>query len=146
MLDFHIRNVWQKIARMYNANGQKEGLSMSWGYVLLNIDNKKGTPSTKLGPKMGMESTSLSRILKNMETKGYILRESDPSDGRLSLLFLTSKGLKARNFAKKNVFAFNRHIYGAIPPKKIAQCIEVMTELNTILDTHIIFENQKITG
>ena len=31
---------------------------MSIGYALLNID-KDGTPSTKLGPKMGMEARSL---------------------------------------------------------------------------------------
>ena len=39
------------------------------------IDPKKGTPSTSLGPKMGMEATSLSRTLKTMEIKNLITRK-----------------------------------------------------------------------
>ena len=37
--------------------------------LYLSIDPKKGTPSTSLGPKMGMEATSLSRTLKSLEEK-----------------------------------------------------------------------------
>ncbi len=57
-VDFHIRWAWAKISRYYNAAASPFGGSMSIGYVLLNVD-KEGTPSTKLGPKMGMESRSL---------------------------------------------------------------------------------------
>ncbi|NQX92775.1 MAG: MarR family transcriptional regulator, partial [Flavobacteriales bacterium] len=52
-IDFHIRWAWSKISRMYNVEAAKYGGTMSIGYVLLNIE-KDGTPSTKLGPKMGM--------------------------------------------------------------------------------------------
>ena len=34
----------------------------------------EGTPSTQLGPNMGMESTSLSRSLKKLEELGIIKR------------------------------------------------------------------------
>ena len=39
--------------------------------LLLSIDPEKGTPSTSLGPKMGMEATSLSRTLKNHGRKRF---------------------------------------------------------------------------
>ena len=67
--DFHIRWAWARISRMYNAQAANFGGTMSIGYVLLNID-REGTPSTKLGPKMGMESRSLTRTLKGMEEMG----------------------------------------------------------------------------
>ena len=51
---------------------------MATGFTLLSIDPEKGTPSTALGPKMGMEATSLSRILKTMEEKGLITRKPNP--------------------------------------------------------------------
>ena len=59
---------------------------MSVGMVLLNIDKENGTPSTQLGPKMGMEPTSLSRTIKNMQDVGLIIRKADDRDGR-NLLF-----------------------------------------------------------
>ena len=68
-VDFHIKRTWQSIAKMYNEVAAGYGATMATGYVLLNIDKELGTPSTALGPKMGMEATSLSRILKSMEEK-----------------------------------------------------------------------------
>ena len=67
-------------------------------FTLLSIDPKKGTPSTSLGPKMGMEATSLSRILKVLEERNLIKREPNPEDGRGVLIHLTEFGLeKERN-------------------------------------------------
>ena len=69
--DFHIRWSWYNIARMYNLKAANFGGTMAIGYALLNID-KEGTPSTKLGPKMGMEPRSLTRMIKSLEKKGWI--------------------------------------------------------------------------
>ena len=57
--DFQIRKSWIALSKMYNEQVAQYGLTVAMGFALLNIDIKKGTPSTSLGPKMGMESTSL---------------------------------------------------------------------------------------
>ena len=72
-MDFAIRHLWHKISRMYNQKANDHDLTMSIGFILLNIE-KEGTPSTQLGPKMGMEPTSLSRTLKTMEETAMIVR------------------------------------------------------------------------
>ena len=86
-IDFHIRWAWHSIARMYNLEASKHGSTMSVGQTLLNIDLEEGTPSTKLGPKMGMEPRSLTRTLKTMEEKGLIFRQPDEIDKRIRLEF-----------------------------------------------------------
>ena len=68
ILDFYLRWAWVKLAKVYNAEAERRGITLSVGYALLSIE-KEGTPSTKLGPRMGMEPTSLSRTLKGMEEK-----------------------------------------------------------------------------
>src|SRR5690554_8077923 len=80
-VDFHLRHAWHKVSRMYNQKAKAHGLTMSIGFILLIVD-KEGTPSTQLGPRMGMEPTSLSRTLKTMEKKGYIYRKTDRSEER----------------------------------------------------------------
>ena len=72
-IDFQLRWGWSKLARLYSSMAEHNGISLSVGYALLSIE-KEGTPSTKLGPRMGMESTSLSRTLKSMEGQGFIER------------------------------------------------------------------------
>ena len=66
-IDHALRATWQTVAKMYNEQASKHNVTMAVAMALLNIDYKNGTPSTSLGPSMGMEATSLSRILKKME-------------------------------------------------------------------------------
>ena len=138
-IDFHIRSAWSKISRMYNEEALKYGVTMSTGFILLNID-KHGTPSTKLGPKMGMESRSLTRTLKQMEEIGLIVRKNDKIDKRKSLVFLTEEGVLQREVSKNHVLKFNGVIRANIPKEKLQVFIEVMDQLDRILDTELIFK------
>ena len=70
----------------------------------------KGSPSTSLGPRMGMEPTSLSRTLKTMESQGLIRREVSVEDKRKVLIFLTSKGVKKRRMVREFLLDFNKMI------------------------------------
>lgn len=141
-IDFHIRWAWAKISKAYNAEALKSGGSMAIGYVLLNID-KEGTPSTKLGPKMGMEPTSLTRLLKSMEEMDLIQRTSDKQDKRVVRVHLTAKGKKMREVSKDVVIRFNTHIRENISEEKLNHFFEIMTELNKLLENNSIFENAK---
>ncbi len=137
-VDFHIRKAWQKILRMYNLEAAKYGSTMSVGYVLLNIDIE-GTPSTQLGPKMGIEKSSLSRTLKHMEEAGLIYRKADTDDRRINRIFLTPNGVNKRKLAKKAVLDFNNKVFSHIDPGKLAIFKEVIQE---ITDVAIIDEEE----
>ena len=106
-IDYALRATWQAVSKMYNEEAKNYGLTMAIGFTLLSIDPKGGTPSTTLGPKMGMEATSLSRILKNIEQRGYIERKRNPKDGRGVLIYLTPLGLEKREESKEVVLRFN---------------------------------------
>ena len=106
-IDYALRATWQAVIKMYNEEAKGYGLTMAIGFTLLSIDPKKGTPSTALGPKMGMEATSLSRILKSIEERGYIQRKPNPKDGRGVLIHLTALGLEKRKDSKDVVLRFN---------------------------------------
>ncbi|WP_343485965.1 MarR family transcriptional regulator [Allomuricauda sp. d1] len=106
-IDWALRATWQAVIKMYNEEAKNYDLTMALGFTLLSIDAKKGTPSTALGPRMGMEATSLSRILKSIEERGYIERRPNPKDGRGVLIYLTALGLEKRKESKEVVLRFN---------------------------------------
>lgn len=106
-IDWALRATWQAVIKLYNEEAKNYGVTMAIGFTLLSIDPKKGTPSTALGPKMGMEATSLSRILKNIEERGFIERKPNPKDGRGVLIHLTALGLEKRKDSKEVVLQFN---------------------------------------
>ncbi len=142
LFEFHVRNNWFKISRYYNQIAASHGISFSWGFILLNIE-KKGTPSTSLGPKMGMEPTSLSRTLKSMEDNGLILRKADEHDKRKSLIFLTNEGLEKRKKARDVVVTFNEKLHGNLPKSKVKAFFDVMDKVDGILDE--LLEDNKET-
>lgn len=126
------------VSKMYNEEAGKAGSTMATGFALLSIDPEKGTPSTSLGPKMGMEATSLSRILKTMEEKGLIIRKKNPQDGRSVLLHLTDFGKEMRDFSKGVVLRFDDAVKENVPEEDLKTFIRVA---NTIME---LIGNKKI--
>jgi DNA-binding MarR family transcriptional regulator len=135
-IDFFIRQTWHKISRMYNQQAAEHNMTISTGYILLIID-KNGTPSTQLGPRMGMEPTSLSRTLKTMEDDGFICRKVDEVDKRKVLIFLTEKGLEQRKISKKVVLDFNNKLLSKIPKNKLKVYFEVMVKIDQIAEDEL---------
>lgn len=138
-IDHHLRATWQAVAKMYNEQASKQDSTMAAAFVLLNIDYDNGTPSTSLGPKMGMEATSLSRILKSMEEKGVICREKNPSDGRSVLIKLTDLGISKREESKISVLKFNEVVRQHISEEKINHFFEVTDAINRLITNGDIF-------
>lgn len=136
LVDFVLRHLWHKTSRLYNQKASEYGVSLSVGFILLNID-KEGTPSTQLGPKMGMEPTSLSRTLKTMEDAGLIYRKSDSGDKRKVLIYLSEEGIQKRKIAKQVVLEFNEHVMSAVPQGKLRTFFEVAERLDAAIDKEL---------
>ncbi len=132
-VDYALRTTWQAVSKMYNEEAKHFKSTMAIGFTLLSIDPKTGTPSTALGPKMGMEATSLSRILKRMEEKGFIERRPNPNDGRGVLIHLTTLGLDRRNLSKEAVLKFNNTLKDNISEEKLNHFFEVTETINKMI-------------
>jgi len=143
-IDYALRSTWMAVAKMYNEEASKKGSTMATGFALLSIDPEKGTPSTSLGPRMGMEATSLSRTLKTMEEKGLIFRKKNPQDGRGVLIYLTPFGVEMRDFSKDVVFTFDTTIKNHIPKEKLDVFLEVFQIINDLIASKKIYTKKQI--
>lgn len=141
-VDFNIKTAWHAIFRMYNTEAAKHEITTSMGYVLINIDEKSGTPATKIGPMIGMEVHSLSRMIKNMEEKGLVHRKADKDDGRVTRIFLTELGKKKRDVSKKTIRKFNHAVQSVVPEEKLNTFFEVIDNINSLIDSNHIFSDQ----
>ena len=139
-IDFHIRRNWHKIMRIYNIEAAKQNGTMPMAYALLSIDLEEGTPSTSLGPIMGMESRSLTRILKKMEEENVIKRVQDKNDKRITRIILTKKGKEKREQSRLAVIQFNQVIQSKLNESERKNFFQIMNKINDIIDTTPIFE------
>lgn len=138
-IDYILRTTWLTVQKMYNEEASKFDSTMATGFTLLSIDPEKGTPSTALGPKMGMEATSLSRILKSMEARGLIKRQPNPEDGRGVIITLTEFGREKRAYSKDRVLTFNETIKENISAEKLQHFYEVADLISYLVTNKKIF-------
>ncbi len=143
-IDYALRTTWQAVTRMYNEQATKFESTMATGFALLSIDPEEGTPSTALGPRMGMEATSLSRTLKTMEERGLIIRKPNPEDGRGVLIYLTDFGKEKREFSKDRVLKFNEAIKKEVSDEKLKHFFEVTEAINEMISNKKIYTNDLV--
>ncbi len=125
--------------KMYNEEAGTKGSTMATGFALISIDSEKGTPSTALGPKMGIEATSLSRTLKKMEQQGLIDRRPNPKDGRGVLIHLTAFGKEMREFSKGVVLRFDEAVKEQVSQEDIKTFKKVASTITELIGNKNIY-------
>ena len=139
-VDFVIRQSWKNIEKMYNNEASKYDVTFSIGFTLISIDPEKGSPSTSIGPIMGLESNSISRILNSMENKNLITRRPNPADGRGILILLTKLGLKKRMIVIEKIRYFKSLVREKIDPSDLEAFHRVTLQLNDIIEDGNVFK------
>ena len=142
LIDLNLRTLWQSVRRMYNEEAIKYGVTYGIGFTLLSIDPKKGTPSTSIGPIMGVEANSLSRLLKKMEIDKLIYRKPNPRDGRGVIISLTKEGLKKRDITKNKVLKFNSLIKDNITKEELNIFLKNINTIKNLISENTVFKNK----
>ena len=128
-VDLMLKSAWLAVSKMYSDQASLYNSTAVQALTLLKIDPKEGTRSTNLGPKMAIEPTSLTRIIKLLEDNGYIYKEKTTTDKREVIIKLTDKGINSRNLSKEVVLNFNKKIVERIQPDKFEVFKEVMNDI-----------------
>lgn len=130
-IDFHIKGTWHSLTKMYNRIAAQHDSSQTVAYILVNID-KVGTPATQIAARLGMEPTSLSRVLKKMEDQSLIFKEVDEKDKRIMKIFLTTKGVEKRKRVKEILINFNQKLIKKISKKELSVFYKVIDAINDL--------------
>jgi len=93
---------------------------------------------------MGMEPTSLSRILKTMEDKGAISREKNPNDGRSVIIKLTDFGKEMRKISRESVIIFNTIIKEHVSNEELEAFFKVTSTINKLIADKLIYPEDTI--
>ena len=142
-IDHILRSVWMAVSKMYQEEALKLDSTMATGFTLISIDPEQGSPSTALGPKMGMEATSLSRILKSMEERGLIMRKPHPEDGRSVLICLTEFGQEMREYSKDIVLGFDQMVRQKISEADLKNFSKVAESIMDLAQNNNSFSRNK---
>lgn len=81
--------------------GKFKELSKNQPMVIGIIGTEGEITLSTIGNHTGMDKSSLSRMVDDLEKKGMVLRRTDPKDRRKVLISLTNKGLRCYDYLFK---------------------------------------------
>jgi DNA-binding MarR family transcriptional regulator len=131
-IDYFLKIVWQTMANRYNQLVTDFGITQSIGYLLINIDETEGTTVSQAAALLGLKSTSLSRMLNQLEKTGLIYRELNPGDKRSVKIYLTPLGKEKRHLARAVVKQFNNYLNTHIKEADKEYLITMLQKINRL--------------
>ena len=131
-IDYYLKVVWQNIANRYNQIAAEFGITQSVGYLLINIHETEGTTVSEVAGLLGLKSTSLSRMLNNLESEGLIYRQGHKTDKRSVKVFLTEKGQEKRHLARVVVRKFNDYLNAHFSEAEREQLVQSLEKINDL--------------
>jgi DNA-binding MarR family transcriptional regulator len=131
-IDYFLKIVWQTVANRYNSLVADFGITQSIGYLLINIDETEGTTVSQAAALLGLKSTSLSRMLNQLEKTGLIYRELNQGDKRSVKIYLTPLGKEKRQQARAVVKQFNNYLNGHISEADKLYLTDMLKKINRL--------------
>src|SRR5690606_13146711 len=128
-IDYFLKTAWQTVANKYNLIASQHGFTQAAGYILINI-HAEGTPVSQIANLTGVKTTSLSRVLNNLESLGFIYRETSETDKRSVKVYLTDLGKEKRKIAKDVVREFNDYLNSFFSDKERDVLIMLLMKIN----------------
>ncbi len=126
-------------SRAYRAAADKVaadyGLSQATGLPVLLISRfgADGVRPGVLAVALGLEASSLVRVVDQLIEARLLERHEDPHDRRAKLLRLTEEGQKTAALMDQALTPFRRKLFGAFEPGDVEACLRVLSGLPGVI-------------
>lgn len=133
MIEPHHLRFMQQIGRSYRALiagfEAHTGMSVARWRLLLQLDTSGELSQKMLARNLGIDPAALTRQLKALEAEGWVERQRDPMDARLTNVVLTDAGRDAvkATLARRNEF-FERAL-GPVPADELDALTDTLEKL-----------------
>ncbi len=96
-LYFLITKVRQKINGILKSKLQHIGLTPAQSAIILLLCNEEGMSAGEISSRLTIDNATISGILDRMEKDDWIIKKIAPDDGRMFLIFLSSKAFAVKD-------------------------------------------------
>lgn len=133
-IGYEVRTLDNLLFRMllaYSAKAGMDELTMMHGWIIgyLYDNREKEIYQKDLEKKFSISRSTVTNILKRMESKGYIRREGVPEDARLKKLVLTEEGLRLHWEKEALICQMNEELKGTLDPEETEQFLRTARKM-----------------
>jgi DNA-binding MarR family transcriptional regulator len=129
-LFFKLVRVVNLTARPFNEGiGRRHDLSLSDWRVMTVVGSHPGSTASAVCQRTGMDKMSVSRAIASLARKRRMLRRHDPSDGRRTLLWLSSNGQRLFDELSQSARVRERQLFGRVSMQDQARLGQTLDRL-----------------
>jgi DNA-binding MarR family transcriptional regulator len=119
------------IAKFYR---EQHGISVAQWRVLALLSDKTNQTAKELCERSQMDKVRVSRTVKQLESKNYILEKPCSKDARARRYRLTNNGKNLINEVKPKALEFEKELISAFSNVELSQLKLSISKLNTTTD------------
>lgn len=135
-LFFKLVRVVNLTARPFNEGiGRRHDLSLSDWRVMMVLGSHPGTTASDVCQRTGMDKMSVSRAIAALARRRRVTRKSDPTDGRRTLVWLSSAGQRLFDELSVSARERERQVFRGVGAQEQARLSETLDRLIDALQT-----------
>lgn len=124
-------HILELIRAEINYNMQDYNLDSSGFTVLYYMAMYgEGMTQAELTKMLILDKAAVSRTLKTLEARGFIRKESNPTDGRKQHVFLTDAGRKIQGYVSEVYDQIFNQLIEGIPKEEVYQCLSTLNAVH----------------
>lgn len=109
-------------------------VAVAEAHALMDLAQHAPLAQHDLTSRLRLQKSTVSRLVGQMEERGWVMRSRSPQDGRVQLLELTDAGrVQAGELAQARQAKFAR-VLGAIPAEQREMVVEMLSVLVEAID------------
>lgn len=97
---------------------------------LFRYPTAEGHRPSELADRLQVSKQSVNDLLRDLEARGYLVREPDPTDGRARVVRLTDRGRALEDAAYEGARAAQRGIAEQLGARRFAQLHDALQEIS----------------
>jgi DNA-binding MarR family transcriptional regulator len=111
--------------------GKRFHLNLSDWRILLTVADAPGISAQALADYCGLDKMSVSRVVRNLEAQGRLVREGNEADRRMRHLYLTDDGWSVYNEVAASAVLREAQLYAALTPAELGRFKALLLKLST---------------
>lgn len=124
-----ITKIAREAERLVLYSMREEGVGTAEIDLIHALRHNPGCTQAKLAELLHADKAAIARRTKNLETKGYLVREDDPNDKRSQLLFPTEQAERLKSSKAEIEASFYEYLTSVLTEEETATFAALLDKL-----------------
>ena len=106
--------------------------------LLLSTISDEGTDMSSLSKQMGVDNSTMTRLIDVLIRNGWAIKYKDKTDGRVVMVEITKEGEVLQDEIDRKIDQFGNDIYNSISPEDREEVMEILTAFHWVLSKNLL--------